>query len=417
MNPFLRVTLPLAGVNFLNQASRVVIAVLGPAMAIEFALSASGLGALSALFFAAYALAQLPLGLALDLYGARRVQACMALVAGAGFVLCATAGTPLLLGLGRFITGLGIAAALIAIMQSGRQWYPPHRLAATTGAAVFLGAAGGLAATVPVQALQPLIGWRGAFWTLAALAVLVAGWVWLSVPARGPGPPPAARRSFGPEIAEFGRILRHAEFRRAVPAIAMLSGLTFTYQGLWAGPWLRDVGGLDGQARAGVLLTFSLGLMFGNLLSGNAVSMLQRRGRDPWLAPTCGMLGLVAVQAALVLLSALPDAPRGAALLAVLWFAFGAFGACGPAAYALLAQRFPPALTGRVATAINATMLALVFVLQNAIGLVLDAFPRTVADGWDPRGYAVALAVTLALQAGTLRWLARAPPARQEGSA
>ena len=71
---FARITLPLAAVNFLNQASRAVLAVIGPLLAIEFALSASDLGLLAAVFFVAYAAAQLPVGVALDLYGARRVQ-------------------------------------------------------------------------------------------------------------------------------------------------------------------------------------------------------------------------------------------------------------------------------------------------------------------------------------------------------
>ena len=94
---FARVTLPLAAVNFLNQASRAVLAVIGPILAVEFALSASDLGLLAALLFVAYAAAQLPGGLALDLFGPRRVQASMALVAGAGFALCALASSPTML--------------------------------------------------------------------------------------------------------------------------------------------------------------------------------------------------------------------------------------------------------------------------------------------------------------------------------
>jgi uncharacterized protein (DUF2126 family) len=48
VNTFLRVTLPLAAVNFLNQASRAVLALIGPLLALEFALSASDLGLLAA---------------------------------------------------------------------------------------------------------------------------------------------------------------------------------------------------------------------------------------------------------------------------------------------------------------------------------------------------------------------------------
>lgn len=403
MSIFLRISVPLAAVGFLNQASRTVVATVGPVMALEFGLSAAGLGALAAVFFAAYALAQLPVGLAIDLYGPRRVQTILALVAALGFAFCALAPDTGVLAAGRFISGIGIAGALIALMKANVQWYPPHRIAAVTGAGVFIGASGGLMATVPVQAILPEVGWRGVFLILAGLGVLVSLWIRLSVPLRPPGAPAPPRRRLAVEIGEFGRIARHPEFLRNMPALSLCSGLVFTYQGLWAGPWLRDVGLLDDAARAGVMLFYSLGMMCGHLAGGTLASAVQKRGMDPMLVPFAGM-GLMAVMQALLMLG-----PREPAMLALLWFGFAAVGSTGPVAYAVLAQRFPPGLTGRVATALNGSMLALVFVLQNVIGLVLDLFPRTAAGGWDARGYALALGLTLGLQGLTVIWLLLAP--------
>lgn len=407
MNVFLRVSLPLAAVGFINQASRTVVATVGPVMALEFGLSASGLGALAAIFFAAYALAQLPIGLAIDLHGARRVQTVLALVAAIGFAACALAPDPGLLAIGRFITGIGIAGALIGLMKANSQWYPPQRLPAVNGVAVFIGAAGGLAATVPVQALLPLAGWRGIFLGLAALAALIALWVRLSVPLAPPGARPPVRRRLPVEILEFGRIFRHPEFTRNMPALALCSGLVFTYQGLWAGPWLRDVGGLGDGARAGVLLFYSLGMMTGQLVGGQLASALHKRGLDPMLVPFAG-IGAMAVMQALLL-----TGPQGTTLLSVLWFGFACVGSTGPVAYAVLAQRFPPEMTGRVATALNGSMLALVFLLQSLIGLILDLWPRTAAGGWDPAGYSWALGLTLAGQVVTVGWFWLAPRLRR----
>ena len=55
--PFVRVTLPLAVFGLINQAARTVMAVIGPVLAVEFALSASELGMLAACMLAAYAVA------------------------------------------------------------------------------------------------------------------------------------------------------------------------------------------------------------------------------------------------------------------------------------------------------------------------------------------------------------------------
>ncbi len=405
---FLRVTLPLSAMGFLNQAGRIVVAMIGPALALEFGLSASGLGALAAAFFAAYALAQLPVGVAMDLHGARRVQMVLGLVAAAGFAMCALAQDAAMLATGRLVSGIGIAGALIGVMKANVQWYPPHRLAAVTGAAVFIGGAGGLAFTVPVQAALPLVGWRGVFAALAVLSVLVAAWIALSVPhgrtgAAVPGRAAPPRRRLSAEIGEFGRIFAHPEFLRFMPAVAITSGLVFTYQGLWAGPWLRDVGGLSDAARAGVLLAYALGMMTGQLLSGQAASALQARGADPMLVPFAGMAGVAVLQAVLI------AGPRDPLAMHALWFAFACLGSSGPVAYATLAQRFPPELTGRVATAMNFSMLTLVFLLQWGIGAVLDLWPRTAAGGWDPAGYAWAMGLTLTLQSMTVLWLLAAP--------
>ena len=65
------------------------------------------------------------------------------------------------LALGRIICGFGLAAGLMAMIKASSQWYPKERMAAATGAGLFLAGMGGMAATVPVQWAVPLLGWRG----------------------------------------------------------------------------------------------------------------------------------------------------------------------------------------------------------------------------------------------------------------
>jgi predicted MFS family arabinose efflux permease len=399
MPSFTRITLPLAGLNFVNQASRTLVATIAPLLAVEFALSASELGLLAAMFFASYAAMQLPVGLAIDIWGARRVQAVLALLSAVGFALCGLATGPVTLALGRVVTGFGIAAGLIAILKVNTQWYPKDRVAGMTGLGVFVGSLGSVAATVPAALLVEAFGWRGVFWVLAALSCGVAAWIFLSVPDRGPGAAPP-RRGLAVETQEIGRIFASAPFLTLAPAIALLSAMNFTYQGLWAGPWLRDVDGLDGTARAGLLLAYSVGLMAGSAGFGQASSFLQRRGWPPMAMPWAAIVGMMAVQLLLVI-----DPSHHPAVLGLIWFLFAAFGAGGPTGCAVIGQRFGPELAGRVATAINVSMLVMVFILQNVIGWILDLWPRTASGGWAPAGYAWAMAMTLALQVLTVAWM------------
>jgi hypothetical protein len=90
--------------------------------------------------------------------------------------------------------------------------------------------------------------------------------------------------------------------------------------------------------------------------------------------------------------------PTGAVAVNALWVLFAFFGAAGPTGYVALGQMFPAEQMGRVSTGINTLLLVGAFLLQAAIGWILDLWPRTAAGGWDPRGYSAALLVSVAMQ-------------------
>ena len=106
------------------------------------------------------------------------------------------------------------------------------------------------------------------------------------------------------------------------------------------------------------------------------------------VVPGIGMAGLWLTQCALIL-----NLWPNTAVIGAMWFVFAFVTASGPTAYAALAHRFPAALAGRVGTLINFSMLLVVFFLQNAIGWVLDLWPRTAAGGWSAEAYGWATSV------------------------
>ena len=166
----------------MNQAARMVMAIVGPVLAVELGLSAIELGVLAACLFAAYAATQLPLGVALDAFGARRVQTVLMLLAAIGFAIFAL--SPGFAGLvaARIVLGIGISAGLMALIKAHADWFERSRVAHVTGIATAIGALGSALTTSPVQAMLPALGWRGVFWVLCLLALGVAAWIFLSVP-------------------------------------------------------------------------------------------------------------------------------------------------------------------------------------------------------------------------------------------
>ena len=387
-----QVTFPLAAANFMNQAARMVMAIVGPVLAVELGLSAIELGVLAASLFAAYAATQLPLGVALDAFGARRVQTVLMLLAAIGFAIFAL--SPGFAGLvaARIVLGIGISAGLMAVIKAHADWFDRSRVAHVTGIATAIGALGSALTTSPVQAMLPALGWRGVFWVLCLLA-LGGRDLDLPVGARQARASPGPARTLRGDIALSGRILASRTFWRFGPAVATLSMFNFAYLGLWAGPWLRDVAGMDGPARAGVLFLYTFAMVAGSVLAGSAASRATAAGLPPFLVPIVSLAGMVLLQAGLMLQPSQPS------VVLVLWLAIAVFGAAGPAGYVVMCQMFPPEQTGRVSTAVNTLTLGFAFLVQAAIGWILDLWPRTASDGWDPDGYSWALALTVALQA------------------
>lgn len=395
---FARVTLPLTGLSFINQAGRGVMAVVGPVLAVEYGLSASELGLLASMLFFAYCLWQLPLGVLLDMFGPRRVQTWMGLLAAAGFALFAVSD-----GLGGFMTaramiGVGVAAGLMAVLKANAQVFPRAQVAGMTGIAMFIGTAGSLLATAPVEAVLPFTGWRGVFWILVALTLAAVLWIHTSVQDQPGAANAPLGRGWRGETAVILAIARNPVFWRLTPLIGLMSIFTFTYHGLWAGPWLRDLAGLDGQARAATLFCYAIGMMIGGLVMGQLTSRVQMRGHPPMLVPAAAAVLMLLIQAGFVF------GPKDFWTVTLLWSSLALIAAAGPPGYAVIAQFFPVEQMGRVSTVINTVVLGGAFLMQSLIGWILDLWPRTAAGGWDPAGYVWAMGLSMAMQVAALLW-------------
>ncbi len=391
---FVRVTLPLAGLNWVNQAARGVMAVIGPVLAVEYGLTASQLGLLASVLFLAYCLWQLPMGVLLDVYGPRRVQTWMGLLAAAGCALFAVSDGIIGFMIARAMIGVGIAGGLMAVLKANSQFFARAEVAGVTGIAMFIAASGSLLATAPVEALLPHIGWRGAFWILVAITLAVSLWIFTSVEDK-PGQPSRGWR------AEWGVVVAIGTsgiFWRLTPLIALMSIFTFTYHGLWAGPWLRDVAGLDGHARAATLFCYAIGMMTGGLMMGQLTSRVQKRGYPPMLVPAAAAVVMLLIQLGFVF------GPRDFVTVTVLWSLLALIAAAGPPGYAVIAQFFPVEQMGRVSTVINTVVLGGAFLMQSLIGWILDLWPRTASGGWDPAGYFWAMLLSMAMQVFALLW-------------
>jgi len=398
----LRVALPFIAGYFVSYVYRMVNAVLAPTLAAEFGLSAGGLGLLSSVYFLSFAVCQLPVGVAMDRFGPRRVNAALLLVAAAGGAWFAHAETAAAAIAARALIGVGVSACLMASLTAFVLWYPAGRLSTMNAVAFSAGALGAMTTTVPLELLLRVWHWREAFMLIVAATVAVSLLLWLWVPERSGRNQNEDSREI---LKGLGALLRDAAFLRLALCLGASQFAAVSLQTLWIATWLRDVAGYTPAEVARGLLAVNASMIAGYLIFGRAADALHRLGRDA--LPL--LIGGVAVSSlCLVLLIA------GMKTL-LLWCVFVAAGTAVVLAYPILSLRYPKAMAGRANTAINVFGFIGMFSGQWGIGLVLDLWPAT-AQGYAAEAYAWALGMAWAVQLAGLAWLWRGRALLQTGS-
>lgn len=392
---------PFALGYLLSYLLRAVNAVVAPDLVADLGLTPAELGLLTSAYLLSFALFQLPLGILFDRYGPRRVQVALLTLAAAGCVLFALAPGFLTLFLARAVIGLGFAGGLMAGFKATSLWVPLERQALANACIMSTGALGILAATEPTEYLVRAVGWRGAFLIFAGLVLAVACVIFIAVPRRDGG---RVSASFAEQLGQLLRLLKLPLYWRMAPLLGLTAGVQIGVQTLWAGPWLRDVLGMQRDEVARHLLWMAVAFMAGILSSGLAVDRLGRRGVSPLTVMLVYLLLYLAAQAVIVL--------RLTDLSFPAWLVLAATGQAGILAFPWFAARVGAELAGRSNASLNVAMFVTAFLAQGAIGVIIGLF-SPVATGYSPEAYSWAFGFFLILQILALAWYLRPLPSTE----
>ncbi|WP_126447096.1 MFS transporter [Sulfuricystis multivorans] len=388
-NPWTRVFAPFAIGYFFSYLLRNANAVISPELRGDLGLTNADLGLLTSAYLLAFGAFQLPLGLLLDRFGPRRVEATLLLICAAGCALFAAGQGITQLTLGRAMIGLGVSACLMGSFKSFSLWFPLERQASLNAAIMAAGGLGAMFASSPLSLLLPLLGWRGIFFVLAGLTLGVSLLIFTS-PEKSIH---SGRETLARQLEGLATIFKSRSFWRFAPQTTLIVGGFMALQGLWALPFMTQVDGLSREAAARVLLMMAAAMMVGFLLIAFFVRRLTHAGLPPAhllaIGIGCGLIMTLGIVLQL-----------GPAWL--LWPSLGLVFAVSNLAYALLTAEFPVELAGRANTALNFGSFIGAFGIQWLFGVAVDALQR--AGLATPEAYRAALAVVLALQAAGWGW-------------
>jgi len=392
----LRVLLPFAFGYFLSYLFRVVNAVAGPQLSADIGLDAGDLGLLTSIYFLTFGAFQLPLGVLLDRYGPRLVEAILLLFAAAGAGLFAVAGDLPSLMVGRGLIGLGVSACLMAAFKAYSVAVPADRLPFVNGIHLAAGGLGALAGGAPSEFVLQVAGWRALFFGLCGLSLLAALLLAVFVPGQKRDD---TSGGLGEQLRGVIGVFTNPVFLRIAPFSVASVGTALAIQGLWAGPWLRDVAGFSSTAAASVLSLMAVAMVAGFLVFGAITERLQTYGISTLEVTVAGMVVTAATQLAIIVVPA--------ALAPYAWYAYAFFGTAGVLVYPVLTAAFASHLGGRAITAINFLVFAMSFAVQWAVGEAVDALSpgQGVAGAYD-----TIFIVLIALQAAAFVWFVAARP-------
>src|SRR5262249_31841283 len=279
---------------------------------------------------------------------------------------------PVLL-IGRALMGAGFGVMLIGSMVVISRWFPPDRFSTMAAVVLSIGLLGNLLATTPLAWGTELIGWRGVFAIVLGFAALAAAAGWLVVRDAPPGHSflERKRETPGELLRGLGEVLRD----RRLPYILVLNfcnyACTFTVQGLWGGPFLREVHGLSAIEAGNVLFAAVIAYQFGMLVFGPLDRLLNTR---KWIA-VGGSTVIISILATLALASNPPIwVPIGAIL------GIGFFSASSTMVMTHARGIFPDRLIGRGISTINTSVMLGVACMQTLSGIIVGAF-EPLADG------------------------------------
>jgi predicted MFS family arabinose efflux permease len=388
---------PFACGYFLSYLLRAVNAVVAPNLVQDFGISPAELGILTSAYLLSFSLFQLPLGVFLDRYGARRVQTVLLGIAAVGCFLFAVAPDFLSLVASRAIIGLGFSAGLMASYKSSSIWVPIERRSLVNASIMSAGALGIVMATEPTAFLVLQVGWRTTFMIFGGIILAGAAFVFLAVPEKDEAKITAG---LGRQVGELIQILKLPLFWRIAPLLALTAGTAIALQTLWAGPWFRDVLGLAPPEVARSLFWMAAAFMIGIFIVGVVADRLQRRGIGPMTALLGFVIANLVAQAAIVLQVKVLAFPA--------WCVLSAVGQAAILAYPWFAARVGAGLAGRSNATINFAMFLVAFAAQAFVGVVIGWFPQSAA-GYDPYSYIWAFGLLLALEFLALFWYLFAP--------
>ena len=352
---------------------RVSPSVMVPELERSFAVSAGAIGTLSAFYFYAYAPMQLPIGILMDRFGARRLLVLATALCGIGGLAFGFAPHLPLAEAGRFLMGTGSAFAFIGMIYICHQWFPNRWVAVLIGLGNSIGMLGAVMGEGPLSFGVDYFGWRAIAIALGGIGLLMSALIFIAMRRSPPSLEQHVPTTRWREL--FGQVkvvcLNPQTWVNAVGNMFFYATVV-AFAALWGVPFIQVAYGVDNHVAAFASSMIFVGFIVGGPLVGFISDHLRRRKIPLLFTSLFAFFSLTPV-------IYLTDIPIGGVY--ALLFLTGVFSSGTLLNFSLVTAVNPPEAKGTAIAFTNTIAFIGGALFQTAVGLLLDTFWKGVAKG------------------------------------
>lgn len=148
---------------------------------LHFHIDANDLGFMISFYYWSYASIQIPLGVLLDRFGARRLMVLASFLCASSCFIIAATDSVTVASIAMFIMGLGSACAFLGSVKLGTTWFTTDELVKIVAFVIVMGSVGSAIGGRPLNMLTDYMGWQATMCLLGVMGLFVCGFVYLTI--------------------------------------------------------------------------------------------------------------------------------------------------------------------------------------------------------------------------------------------
>ncbi|MCK4934850.1 MAG: MFS transporter [Simkaniaceae bacterium] len=330
-----------------------------------FSVDAAALGTLSAFYFYSYAPMQIPVGVLMDRFGARKLLTFASLICAIGAFLFALANQIGIAELGRFFMGIGSAFAFVGMIYISSHWFSGKQLALLVGLGNSIGMLGAVGGEGPLGYIVENYGWRLTLFGLGVVGVLLAIIIFLCIRQEMPASiRKAEAQKASHDLLHNLKIVSKNKNTWVNAASALLFyATTAAFASLWGIPFLEKTYLFSKEEAGFATSMIFVGWIVGGPIIGYISDHFQRRKRIT-------LLGIALAAAAL--LPVIYITTLSAPLLFFLLFLVGLFSSAQLLNFSIAIELHPRIAKGTAIALTNCIIAIGSAILQPLVGYLLD---------------------------------------------